>query len=50
MSCVIRKPVFGVSDQVEKRPGRPKKAWDEVLVDDRRKLGKDFADPQNRSE
>ena len=36
--------------QVQKRPGRPKKTWDEVLVDDRKKLGMDSADPQNRSE
>ena len=34
----------------QKRPGRPKKTWDEVLVDDRKKLGMDFADPLNRSE
>ena len=34
----------------QKRPGRPKKTWDEVLVDDRMKLGMDFADPMNRSE
>ena len=34
----------------QKRPGRPKKTWDEVLVDDRKKLGMDFAVPQNRSE
>ena len=34
----------------QKRPGRPKKTWDEVLVDDRKKLGMDSADPQNRSE
>ena len=32
------------------RPGRPKKTWDEMLVDDRKKLGMDSADPQNRSE
>ena len=36
--------------QVQKRPGRPKKTWDEVLVDDRKKLGMDSADPQNHSE
>ena len=35
---------------LQKRPGRPKKTWDEVLVDDRKKLGMDSADPQNRSE
>ena len=34
----------------QKRPGRPKKTWDEMLVDDRKKLGMDSADPQNRSE
>ena len=33
----------------QKRPGRPKKTWDEVLMDDRKKLGMDSADPQNRS-
>ena len=34
----------------QKRPGRPKKMWDEVLMDDRKKLGMDYADPHNRSE
>ena len=34
----------------QKRPGRPKKTWDEVLMDDRKKLGMDSADPQNCSE
>ena len=34
----------------QKRPGKPKKTWDEALVDDRKKLGMDSADPQNRSE
>ena len=34
----------------QKRRGRPKKTWDEVLVDDRKKLGMDFANPMNRSE
>ena len=29
---------------------RPKKTWDEVLMDDRKKLGMDSADPQNSSE
>ena len=33
----------------QKRPGRPKKTWDEVLMDDRKKLGMDSADLQNRS-
>ena len=34
----------------QKRSGKPRKSWDEVLVDDRKKLGIDTADPQNRSE
>ena len=34
----------------QKRPGRPKKTWDEVLMDERKKLGMDPADPQNHSE
>ena len=34
----------------QKRPDRPNKTWDEVLVDDREKLGMDSADPQNCSE
>ena len=34
----------------QKRPSRPKKTWDEVLVNNRKKLGMDFADPMNRSE
>ena len=34
----------------QKRPGRPKKTWDAVLVDDRKKLGMDFTYPQNYSE
>ena len=34
----------------QKRPSRPKKTWDEVLTDDRKKLGMDSADPQNCSE
>ena len=34
----------------QKRPSRLKKTWDEVLVDDRKELGMDFADPMNRSE
>ena len=39
-----------VNVAAQKRPGRPKKTWDEVLVDERKKLGMDFADPMNRSE
>ena len=31
----------------QKRPGRSRKTWDEVLVNDRKKLGMYFADPQN---
>ena len=34
----------------QKRPGRPRKTLDKVLVNDRSKLGMDSADPQNRSE
>ena len=34
----------------QKRSGRPRKSWDEVLQNDRKKLGMDSADPQNRSE
>ena len=34
----------------QKGPGRPRKTWDEVLVNDRKRLGMDSADPQNRFE
>ena len=34
----------------QKRSGRPRKSWDEVLENDSKKLGMDSADPQNRSE
>ena len=34
----------------QKRPSRPKKVWDEVLVNDRKKLGMYSGDPQNFSE
>ena len=34
----------------QKRSGRPRKSWDEVLENDIKKLGMDSADPQNRSE
>ena len=34
----------------QKRSGKPRKSWDEVLLEDRKKLGMDTADPQNRSE
>ena len=34
----------------QKRSGKPRKSWDEVLLDDRKTLGMDTADPQNRSE
>ena len=34
----------------QKRSGRPRESWDEVLENDRKKLGMDFTDPQNRSE
>ena len=29
---------------------RPRKSWDEVIKNDRKKLDMDSADPQNRSE
>ena len=34
----------------QKRSGRPRKSWDEVIKNDRKKLDIDSADPQNRSE
>ena len=34
----------------QKRSGKPRKSWDEVLLEDRKKLGMDTANPQNRSE
>ena len=34
----------------QKGPGRPRKTWDEVLVNDRKKLGVDSADPHDSSE
>ena len=33
-----------------RRQGKPKKTWDEVLLNDRKKLGMESADSQNRSE
>ena len=34
----------------QKRSGRPRKSWDEVIKNDRKKLDMDSADPQNCSE
>ena len=34
----------------QKRSGRPRKSWDEVIKNDRKKLAMDSADPQNGSE
>ena len=34
----------------QKRSGRPRKSWDEVIKNDGKKLYMDSADPQNRSE
>ena len=34
----------------QKRSGRPRKSWDEVIKNDRKKLDMASADPQNRSE
>ena len=36
--------------QNHKRSSRPRKSWDEVIKNDRKKLDMDSADPQNRSE
>ena len=43
ISCVM-------TDDKQKRSGRPRKSWDEVIENDRKKLDMDSADPQNRSE
>ena len=34
----------------QKRSGRPRKSWDEVLENGRKKLDMNSADPQNHSE
>ena len=34
----------------QKRSGRPRKSWDEVIKNDRKKLDMDSVDPQNGSE
>ena len=34
----------------QKRSGRPRKSWDEVIKNDRKKQDMDCTDPQNRSE
>ena len=34
----------------QKRSGRPRKSWDEVIKNDRKNLDMDSADPQNHSE
>ena len=34
----------------QKRSGRPRKSWDEVIKNDRKKLNMDSVDPENRSE
>ena len=34
----------------QKKSGRPRKSWDEVLENNRKKLGMDPADPKNCSE
>ena len=39
-----------IYSNVRKRSGRPRKSWDEVIKNDRKKLDMDSADPQNRSE
>ena len=50
MRVISKEKVYFHLLVAQKRPGRPKKTWDEVLMDDRKKLGMDSADPQNRSE
>ena len=42
----VRKPNM----VAQKRSGRPRKSWDEVIKNDRKKLDMDSADPQNPSE
>ena len=32
----------------QKRSGKPRKSWDEVLLDDKKKLGMDAAEPQKK--
>ncbi|MEW8547293.1 MAG: hypothetical protein AB2693_27615, partial [Candidatus Thiodiazotropha sp.] len=42
--------VWKLEKDAEKRPGRPKKTWEELLVNNRKKLGMVSTDPQNRLE
>ena len=42
--------VLEINVVAQKRSGRPRKSWDEVIKNDRKKLDMDSADPQNRSE
>ena len=50
-SCVVYKLLFIKLNVIaQKRTGRPRKSWDEVIKIDRKKLDKDSADPQNHSE
>ena len=47
---MFSKHCFATKVVAQKRPDRPKKTCDEVLVDDRKTHGMDSADPQNHSE
>ena len=49
--CISRTAIYRDAVLVgDTQPYKPRKSWDEVLLDDRKKLGMDTADPQNRSE
>ena len=49
MALVIVEPTISLL-VAQKRSGRPRKSWDEVIKNDRKKLDMDSADPQNRFE
>ncbi|MEW8547557.1 MAG: hypothetical protein AB2693_28960 [Candidatus Thiodiazotropha sp.] len=42
--------VWKLEVDAQKRPGRPKNMWEELLVNDRKKLGMVSTDPQNHLE
>ena len=39
--------IYEISSLWQKRSGRPRKSWDEVIKNDREKLDMDSADPEN---
>ena len=49
-STALTAEVHKLNVVAQKRNGRPKKTWDELLMNDRKQLGMDSADPQNCSE